>query len=268
MPIIFGGGKIMFLTLIGSNFFINKNYIHNAAMAVVSLRDEGTSLDSNQDVIYNDVDNDKFREVCKDCSSKTTQLEFSDLKALMNCWNWDIFEDSVGHIYDVEFVSNNSIMDEKSEDIILFRILAPYIGDNSYFLFCREDFNKGFGKNNLNFMKWEFTLGRLSVLDCIDMNFGLAPNSEYDCFNYIKTTYLNLNVYNGTYAIKYNSVPTITTTSINQSTIPPLTISFDLDSKTTDKEVKYGGYCKKCGLYDDYAEQNEFGEVHCYQCFR
>ena len=86
MPIIFGGGNFMFLTLIGSNFFINKNYIHNAAMAVISLRDEGTALDCNQDIIYNDVDNDKFREVCKDCLSKTTQLEYFDLREL-NFWS-------------------------------------------------------------------------------------------------------------------------------------------------------------------------------------
>ena len=105
-------------------------------------------------------------------------------------------------------------------------------------------------------MKWEFSLGRITVLDCIGMNFGFIPNSEYDCFNQIKPTYLNLSINKGNYPVKYNSVPTIITKSINIST--PTTVA--------TKAVKYGGFCKKCKLYDDYAIQNDLGEVLCYKC--
>ena len=246
----------MFLALIGLNFFINKKDIHDAALSVIALKDEGTSLDINGDVIYNEVDNYRFKDACKDCLSKTTKLDYSDLRELMKCWNWDIFEDINGHITDIEFASADYIIDEKSEDIIVFRVLAQYVVDRSYLLFCKEDFNNAFDKNNLNFMKWEFMLGTVSILDCVNINFGFIPNSEYDCFNQIKPTYLNLSINKGNYPVKYNSVPTIITKSINIST--PTTVA--------TKAVKYGGFCKKCKLYDDYAIQNDLGEVLCYKC--
>ena len=140
----------------------------------------------------------------------------------------------------------------------MFRVLAQYVADRSYLLFCKEDFSNAFDKNNLNFMKWEFMLGTISVLDCVNMNFGLVPNSEYDCFNTIKPTYLNLSINKGNYPVKYNSVPTIITKSINTST--PTTVA--------TKPIKYGGFCKKCKLYDDYAIQNDLGEVICYKCIK
>ena len=64
----------------------------------------------------------------------------------------------------------------------------------------------------------------------------VLPNTPYDCFNNIQT------IIAGTPSIN-NTWKTI-----------------------TNKVVKYGGNCKKCKLYDDYAEQDDLGEVLCYQC--
>ena len=224
----------MQLKLIGSNVIIKSCNISNAAKAILSLQHQGTQVDSGGGHYFNDIDNLLFQYECNNLQNRTF-LDINDFKALLSCWFWSCNYDN-NQVNQLLFSTPNDYMDEKSEDIILLRALAPYIEDSSYLLFVREDFDYHCNNFNYNFVKFDFYLGRVIIRECFFMDFAdVLPNTPYDCFNNIQTI--------------------ISGKPITNNTVKPV-----------NKVVKYGGNCKKCGLYDDYAEQDDSGEVLCYQC--
>ena len=61
----------MWLKMLGCNFKIKSSNVHHACMSIINLKDEGTVLDKNGDISYNDIDNDLFKAVCKNLLVKT-----------------------------------------------------------------------------------------------------------------------------------------------------------------------------------------------------
>lgn len=264
----------MWLKMLGCNFKIKSSNVHHACMSIINLKDEGTVLDKNGDISYNDIDNDLFKAVCKNLLVKTNKLDPSDFNELLNVWNWNSSFDDLGDIDDVYFSQDDFLIDDKSEDIILFRAIAPYVEDYSNIIFYRDDYDNIINQTNNNFMQWEFCSGKIYVKDCVYMTFGHVVNSQYDVFNQIKPIYLNINVNNVVRPVKYNPSTFATTSKSYQTMMPQVVCSFNISNKDSnkdsckdpDKGVKYGGYCKKCKLYDDYAEQDSLGEIICYKC--
>lgn len=234
----------MQLKIIASNVLIKSISITNAAMAVLSLRNEGTVLSSNGDLSFKDIDNKYFQSTCSSLLGKNN-YDHLDFRNLINCWSWDCIVEN-NNITKLNFLFANKIMDENSEDIILLKAIAPYVESGSYILFAREDFNTAKGSDN--FMRIDFNLGRVHIAECVSMSFSDAiTTSSYYCYNNINT------IITGTNPKWVNSVFNLT--KLNKIIPQP----------KANKPV-YGGNCKKCKLYDDYAIQDSFGNILCYKC--
>ena len=112
-----------------------------------------------------------------------------------------------------------------------------------------------------------FDNGTFQVRTCDTLDFNVA---HYKSSKTMSSIHID-NVVNATsnctylcFATKKLLQPSFVAKKLNGFTILPQNIP--QNQPVAPKQNKYGGNCKKCGLYDDYAEQDDNGNVVCYQC--
>jgi hypothetical protein len=241
----------MELKLISSDFCIKRNNIDAATTAFLSLASFGTQLDPNGNPIFQDIDNALFQSTCSNIKSTNlgyfySQYTFDDLKLLFNVWFYNIYEEA-GDAVELIHLYPDETIDEFNEDPILFSTLAPYVESGSYLLFSRVDYERSLSRIHDNFVMFKFNLGSFVVQNCDALIWNTVnAGSQYNCFANIKPV------------SKVNGNVPFTVMPIKGFTITPPVVN--------SKPKKYGGHCKKCKLYDDYAEQDDQGEVICYNC--